>query len=581
LGQDIVVDPALLYAIGTLSAWTALAATVRVVHLALALFFRVPRQDLSGGWKQAAGWSGLAAAGFLLSGWLLPPPGEGEGLRLPLIWPVMPFWAWMGAVGAAFGAVRLLQAVLAAKKSDAGGLARAGVIWLAAAVAGFWLHRSSGDSVEILRGGIRLSFWTAAGMAAAVLAALAVMVITGRNARARGLAKTAAAHLTLAAGSVVFGLPFAWLVITSFKEDRDMSSPTGLVWIPRVQQKTPYFDPDEVRVEARYEGRLVEGVVLGKTPDGATKIEIWKPAVLRGLTFTSSDVKVVPKMVDVVTATLEGQNVTGRVVKDLEDGRKRVEVMRPPALAGRVFVATPEQIVLVRPVGLKVQNYPEALDYLPPETNRGLVYLKNTLILVVLNVIGTILSSSIVAYAFARMRFPGKNVLFLVLLSTMMLPAAVTLIPQFLIFRSLGWIDTLRPLWVTAFLGSAFNIFLLRQFFMTIPLELEDAAKIDGCSYLRTFWQVMLPQIKPALAVVAIWTFLAAWNNFLGPLIYVNSPENMPISYAVQLFQSDRTNEPGLLMAFATMAMIPVLLVFFFAQKYFIEGVTLSGLGGR
>jgi multiple sugar transport system permease protein len=286
-------------------------------------------------------------------------------------------------------------------------------------------------------------------------------------------------------------------------------------------------------------------------------------------------------MVDVVTATLEGQNVTGRVVKDLEDGRKRVEVMRPPALAGRVFVATPEQIVLVRPVGLKVQNYPEALDYLPPETNRGLVYLKNTLILVVLNVIGTILSSSIVAYAFARMRFPGKNVLFLVLLSTMMLPAAVTLIPQFLIFRSLGWIDTLRPLWVTAFLGSAFNIFLLRQFFMTIPLELEDAAKIDGCSYLRTFWQVMLPQIKPALAVVAIWTFLAAWNNFLGPLIYVNSPENMPISYAVQLFQSDRTNEPGLLMAFATMAMIPVLLVFFFAQKYFIEGVTLSGLGGR
>ena len=115
----------------------------------------------------------------------------------------------------------------------------------------------------------------------------------------------------------------------------------------------------------------------------------------------------------------------------------------------------------------------------------------------------------------------------------------------------------------------------------TGTLELEDAAKIDGCSYPRTFWQVMLPQVKPALAVVAIWTFMASWNNFMGPLIYINTPENMPISYAVQLFQGDRLNEPGLLMAFATMAMLPVLLVFFFAQKYFIEGVTLSGLGGR
>lgn len=218
---------------------------------------------------------------------------------------------------------------------------------------------------------------------------------------------------------------------------------------------------------------------------------------------------------------------------------------------------------------------------LPVETSRGLVFLKNTLIIVILNVIGTLISSSIVAYAFARLRFPGKGALFLVLLSTMMLPAAVTLIPTFLIFRWLGWIDTLKPLWVPAFLGSAFNIFLLRQFFMSIPAELEDAAKIDGCTYLRTFWQVMLPQIKPALAVIAIWTFMAAWNNFMGPLIYINSPENMPISYAVQLFQSDRSGEPGLLMAFATMAMLPVLAVFFVAQKYFIEGVTLSGLGGR
>jgi multiple sugar transport system permease protein len=232
-------------------------------------------------------------------------------------------------------------------------------------------------------------------------------------------------------------------------------------------------------------------------------------------------------------------------------------------------------------VGLKWSNYSEALSFLPPETDSGLVYLKNTLILVIMSVVGTILSSSIVAYAFSRMRFPGRDVLFAILLSTMMLPGAVTLLPQFLIFRQLHWIDTLYPLWVPAFFASAFNVFLLRQFFKGIPMELEDAAKIDGCSYAKTFWSVMLPQIKPALAVIAIWTFMGAWNNFMGPLIYVNSPENMPLSYALQLFQGDRGGEPGLLMAFATMCMVPVLAVFFFAQRYFIEGVTLSGLGGR
>ncbi len=172
------------------------------------------------------------------------------------------------------------------------------------------------------------------------------------------------------------------------------------------------------------------------------------------------------------------------------------------------------------------------------------MYLKNTLLIVILRG-GNHPGSAIVAYAFSRMQFPGREPLFAVLLSTMMLLAAVTLLPQFLIFRSFGWIDTLLALWVPAFFGSAFNIFLLRQFFLQIPMELEDASKIDGASYPRSFWSVMLPQIKPALAVIAIWTFMGAWNNFMGPLIYINSPENMPISYALQLFSSDRGAEPG------------------------------------
>ncbi|HLK15242.1 MAG TPA: carbohydrate ABC transporter permease, partial [Fimbriimonadaceae bacterium] len=224
---------------------------------------------------------------------------------------------------------------------------------------------------------------------------------------------------------------------------------------------------------------------------------------------------------------------------------------------------------------------PTALEFLPTASNYGLTFLGNTLYLVALSVIGTLLSCSIIAYAFSRLRFPGKNLLFAIMLSTMMLPAAVTMLPQFLIFRSLGWIDTLRPLWVPAFLGSAFNVFLLRQFLLNVPMELEDAAKIDGCTYLKTFWSVMLPQITPALAVIGIWTFMGAWNNFMGPLIYVSSPEHMPIAYAVQQYNSDRSGEPGMLMAVTTMSMIPVLSLFFFAQRYFIEGVTLSGLGGR
>ena len=133
----------------------------------------------------------------------------------------------------------------------------------------------------------------------------------------------------------------------------------------------------------------------------------------------------------------------------------------------------------------------------------------------------------------------------MVLLATMMLPGAVTLMPQFLIYRSLGWIDTLKPLWVPSFFGVAFNIFLLRQFFMGIPLELEEAARIDGCSYYTIFWRIMLPQIKPALAAITIMAFMGAWNNFQGPLIYISSPENQTLAYALQLFQSAHRRRNG------------------------------------
>ena len=170
------------------------------------------------------------------------------------------------------------------------------------------------------------------------------------------------------------------------------------------------------------------------------------------------------------------------------------------------------------------RNYPDALKFLPPDSDYGLLNLGNTLVIAVMSVIGTVLSSSLVAYGFARLRWPGRDWLFGVLLATMMLPDAVTMMPRFLIFRELHWIDTLYPLWVPSFFASAFNVFLLRQFFMGIPQELEDAAKIDGCGPLATWWRVMLPLVKPALAAVTIMTFLGAWKDFLGPLIYISSP---------------------------------------------------------
>lgn len=226
-------------------------------------------------------------------------------------------------------------------------------------------------------------------------------------------------------------------------------------------------------------------------------------------------------------------------------------------------------------------NYPDALNYLPKDTFFGLITLRNTLIIAVLSVVGTVLSSSLVAFGFARLRWPGRDWLFGILLATMMLPDAVTMMPRFLIFRDLHWIDTLTPLWAPAWFGSAFNIFLLRQFFMGIPKELEDAARIDGCTPLRTYWSVMLPLVKPALAAVAIMTFLGAWKDFLGPLIYISSPEKMPLSYVLQLYNAAHGGEPALLMAATTLVILPVIVLFFFTQRYFIEGVSLTGIGGR
>lgn len=213
------------------------------------------------------------------------------------------------------------------------------------------------------------------------------------------------------------------------------------------------------------------------------------------------------------------------------------------------------------------------------------LYTRNTLIIAVLAVAGTVLSSAIVAYGFAKVRFRGRGVLFGVMLSTMMIPFPVLMVPLFSIFRFIGdhtpfqMLGTFTPLWLPAWFGSAFSIFLLRQFFLTIPDELSDAARIDGCSEWGIFWRVILPLSFPALAVVALFTFMGAWNSFLGPLIYLQRPEQYTLALGLQAFQSQHGGtEWHLLMAASVLIIVPVIVLFFLTQKTFIQGIATTGL---
>ncbi len=208
-------------------------------------------------------------------------------------------------------------------------------------------------------------------------------------------------------------------------------------------------------------------------------------------------------------------------------------------------------------------------------------YSLNTIFITVVAIIGVLSSSTLVAYGFARFRFPGRDILFLVMISTMMVPAQVTMIPTFILFKWLGWLDSFKPLLVPTFFGGgAFNIFLVRQFFMTIPYELDDAAKIDGCNFFQIFYIILLPLVKPALATVAIFSFVYNWNDFMNPLIYINSSSKYTLALGLQTFTTMYGSNYSSMMAASTIVLLPILIVFFFGQRYFIEGVATSGLKG-
>ena len=209
------------------------------------------------------------------------------------------------------------------------------------------------------------------------------------------------------------------------------------------------------------------------------------------------------------------------------------------------------------------------------------LYAGNTLLICGLNVVGTVFSCSLAAYGFARLKWRGRDQLFVVTLATMMIPFPILMVPLYKIFRTLGWIGTMNPLWVPAFFGSAYNIFLLRQFFLTIPQDLSDAAEIDGCSHFRIYSQIILPLARPALLVVGLFTFMYHWNDFLAPLIFLTNSEQFTLALGLQAFQSKLggTNM-NLLMAASTLMILPIIVLFFFTQKTFIEGISMTGLKG-
>lgn len=211
------------------------------------------------------------------------------------------------------------------------------------------------------------------------------------------------------------------------------------------------------------------------------------------------------------------------------------------------------------------------------------LYFRNSLLVSTLAVVGMTVSTAIVAYGFARVRWKGRGFFFALVLGTMMVPFPVLMAPLYVIFSELGWIGTLLPLWVPAWLGGAFhggfNIFLLRQFFMSIPRELDEAARLDGCGHLRIFLHIILPLSKPALAVVALFYFTYVWNDFLGPLIFLTHRDQFTLALGLQLYQSQAGNTPwSLLMAASTMVIAPVLILFFLTQRTFVQGASAEGM---
>ncbi len=292
---------------------------------------------------------------------------------------------------------------------------------------------------------------------------------------------------------------------------------------------------------------------------------------------------------------MSGALATIKGLRSSKKGAERVQtlVVHVILVAGAVVVMIP--LVWMLSTSLKVpsqvnkfppiwipnpvvwSNYISAVTIFPVPFY---VFVRNSLFMSLSITVGTVLSNAIVAFAFARLRFRGSQVLFLIVLSTMMLPGQVTMIPLFILFSKLGWVNTYNPLIVPSFFGSAYFIFLLRQFYATIPREMDDAARIDGCGILGTFFRIILPMSKAAVGITAIFAFSWSWNEFLGPLIYLSKMETFPLALALSYLRGTYRVLWSELMVVSFIAMLPPLILFFIAQRSYIQGIVITGVKG-
>lgn len=348
------------------------------------------------------------------------------------------------------------------------------------------------------------------------------------------------------AGAVVFLVPIAWLFSTALKPlDQTTSYPPA--WLPR--------ESDMLR-DGRWESAL-------------RLAEIRKPSQVVVDRRSGEEY-----LVDAgeARARLDGPDFSAGPEIPATSGSPWVRVR----LGDGSLRAVPASDVRDR-IAPQWGNFPRAIQKMGMFPR----YLRNTLFLCLLTVTGTVLSSAMAAYGFARLSWPGRKAAFAVVLATMMIPFPVIMVPVYCLFRWLGWIGTFQPLWVGAFLAPAFSVFLLRQFFMTIPRELSEAARIDGCGEWAIFWKIILPLSRPALVVVGLFQFLGTWNDFIGPLIYLTDQKDFTLSLGLQFFQSQHGGtEWNLLMAACVLVVLPVMALFFFAQRFFTQGVALTGLKG-
>ncbi len=240
-------------------------------------------------------------------------------------------------------------------------------------------------------------------------------------------------------------------------------------------------------------------------------------------------------------------------------------------LPGEVMIYPPKWI----PYPPVWSNYPKILELMPFS-----MFITNSFKVAILSVIGEVLTCSLAAYAFARIKFPGRNFLFFALIMTMMFPGQVRIIPVFMIMKFLGWLDTHKPLIVPFWTAAAFGTFLIRQFFLSLPSELEDAARIDGCSRFGIFWRIFVPLSKPILVTLAVFSFITSWNDLLNPVIYLSSYRKMTLTVGLAYFRGQYSVKWELLMAGATLSVIPILILYIVAQRYFVRAIVLSGLKG-